>query len=165
MKQNEIYFAKLHKDAKIPTKRVEDGGYDLYPAFDEKDITIYPGETKMIPTGICSAFSSDYVCIEKERGSTGTKGMRNACGVVDSGYRGEWFVPINNTSSKIIVIAKNVEEYVTDSAVIVVYPYDKAISQFIVVPVPQMTTIEVSPDMIMNIASERGTGALGSSEK
>ena len=27
---NELYFAKLREDVKIPTKEVENGGYDIY---------------------------------------------------------------------------------------------------------------------------------------
>ena len=41
---------------------------------------IEPHETVLVPTGIASAFSSDYVAIIKERGSTGSKGIGQRCG-------------------------------------------------------------------------------------
>lgn len=45
------------------------------------------------------------------------------------------------------------------------YPYEKAICQAIVVPVPQNTVEEISVEELQAIPSERGTGALGSSNK
>ena len=92
-----VKFAKVRPTAKIPTKRVEDAGYDIYANFEEPFILINPHETKMIPTGIASACDTDYCFVLKERGSTGTKGMAQRCGIIDSGYRSEWFVPITNT--------------------------------------------------------------------
>ena len=76
-----VKFAKVRPSAIIPTKRVEDAGYDIYANFDEDYITILPHETKMIPTGIVSACDVDYCFILKERGSTGTKGMGQRSGV------------------------------------------------------------------------------------
>ena len=35
-----IKFAKVKPNAKIPTKREEDAGYDIYACFDEDYITI-----------------------------------------------------------------------------------------------------------------------------
>ena len=43
-----IKFAKLKDDVIIPSKRDEDGAYDLYANFDEEEIEIKPHETKMI---------------------------------------------------------------------------------------------------------------------
>ena len=173
--EEELYFAQLREDAVIPSKREEDGAYDVYACFDEDYIVIQPHETKMIPTGICSAFSSDYVAILKERGSTGTKGMGQRAGVVDSGYRGEWFVPITNHNNIPIVIAKqNVEEKDYCEALTgdkeltkahIVYPYNKAICQMIMVQVPKLKVKVVSPEMIKMFKSLRGDGALGSSKK
>lgn len=158
----ELRFAKLHTDAKIPTKEAENAGYDVYAAFDNEHIIIAPGDTVMVPTGICSAFSQDYVMILKERGSTGTKGMGQRSGVIDSGYRGQWFVPItNHNTDKTIVISR---EPIHDDNVIY-YPYSKAICQAILLPVPETCVVECTPDEIMAVESKRGSGALGSSGK
>ena len=106
MNSQKIYFAKMKEGAIIPSKRMEDGAFDIYACFDEDYIEIAPHETKMIPTGLASAFSPSYVAIIKERGSTGTKGMGQRSGVIDSGYRGEWFLPITNHNQKTLVIMK-----------------------------------------------------------
>ena len=82
-----LYWAKVREDAVIPAKRKEDAGYDLYPCFEEDYLEILPHETRMIPLGVASAFSEDWVMILKERGSTGTKGIAQRAGVIDSGYR------------------------------------------------------------------------------
>lgn len=158
----ELRFAKLHADAKIPTKEAENAGYDIYAAFDNEHIIIAPGDTVMVPTGICSAFSRDYVMILKERGSTGIRGMGQRSGVIDSGYRGQWFVPItNHNANKMIVISR---EPIYDDNVIY-YPYSKAICQAILLPVPETCIVECTPDEIAAVESSRGTGALGSSGK
>lgn len=106
IQNNELLWAKVRPDAIIPTKRDEDAGYDIYPCFEEDYVIIPPHETKMIPTGIASAFSENYVAILKERGSTGTKGIAQRCGVIDSNFRGEWLCPITNVSSRDLIISK-----------------------------------------------------------
>lgn len=159
---NDIYFAKINSKAIIPSKREEDGAFDIYACFEEDYLVIEPHQTKMIPTGICSAFSSDYVAILKERGSTGTKGMGQRAGVIDSGYRGEWFIPITNHNDIPIIISKNNICGITN---VKVYPYEKAICQVIMVKVPKLTIKEISIEELMKFESERGTGALGSSGK
>lgn len=172
----EIKFAKLHPDAEIPHKRDEDAGYDIYPSFDEDYILLNAGETKLIPTGICSAFSDDYVMILKERGSTGTKGIGQRSGVIDSGYRGEWMVPItnHNTTGRLFISkydkGETLQRYIEDTNCFVlsediVYSYEKAIAQALLIPVPKSKIIEVTAEEIQNIPSERGDGKLGSSGK
>jgi dUTP pyrophosphatase len=171
---NDLFFAKVRPTAKIPTKDNENMGYDIYADFEENFILIQPHETKMIPTGICSACSEDYAIVLKERGSTGTKGIAQRCGVIDSGYRNEWFVPVTNTTDYPLIISK-----LTDSADILlkklygdispnkitIYPYEKAICQAVVLPVPKMNVKEISLEELKAIPSKRGEGCLGSSGK
>ena len=165
-----VKFAKVRPTAKIPTKRVEDAGYDIYADFEEPFILINPHETKMIPTGIASACDTDYCFVLKERGSTGTKGMAQRCGIIDSGYRSEWFIPITNTTDDYIMIAKS-DDMSTDvfgslpMKKIIRYPYEKAICQALVVPVPTVDVEEYTYEELLAIPSSRGTGALGSSGK
>ena len=158
-----IYFAKLKPNAVIPSKRLEDGAFDIYACFDEDFIYLEPHETKLIPSGIASAFSNDYVAILKERGSTGSKGIGQRCGVIDSGYRGEWFVAMTNHNSQPLVIAK--ESVAHQFEGIVVYPYEKAICQCMMVEVPKLEIEEKSYADLLEMKSERGIGALGSSGK
>lgn len=170
---DDLYFAKVRKTAKIPTKDDENMGYDIYADFEEEYMLIDPHETKMIPTGICSACSEDYAIVLKERGSTGTKGMGQRCGVIDAGYRGEWFVPITNTTNYPLIISKITDEnelitkeYGKIAPVgTIIYPYTKAICQAVVLPVPKMNVKEITYEELKNIKSKRGLGSLGSSGK
>ena len=165
-----VKFAKVRPTAKIPTKRVEDAGYDIYADFEEPFILINPHETVMIPTGIASACDTDYCFVLKERGSTGTKGIAQRCGIIDSGYRDEWFVPITNTTDDYIMIAKS-DDVNTDvfgsipMKKIIRYPYEKAICQALIIPVPTVDVEEYTYEELLAIPSRRGMGALGSSGK
>lgn len=175
----QIYFAKVKQNAIIPNKREEDGCYDVYACFVEDFIQIDPNEIKLVPTGIASAFSSKYRVGIRERGSSGTKGLSIRAGQIDSGYRGEWFIAINNTTDRTIYIAKDEEKalqhekkyWAEDTPVeeilecITIYPYNKAICQVALEEVPQVEVKEISYDVLKNIPSERGTGKLGSSGK
>lgn len=158
-----VYFSKIKPEAKIPTKRDEDAAFDIYACFDEDYIILNPNETKLIPTGIASACSKDYCFILKERGSTGSKGIGLRCGVLDSGYRSEWFVALTNHTNKTIVIAK--EGKCTLDISYTRYPYEKAIAQAMIIPVPQVHINEMPYEDLLKFESERGLGKLGSSGK
>lgn len=168
----EVKFAKVRPDAIIPSKRDEDMGFDIYACFDDDYIVINPHETKLIPTGIASACNPKYGFLVFERGSTGSKGIARRCGVIDSGYRNEWFIGLTNTTDKTMFISKLSEvdtygDYYKDriKKVSFVYPYSKAIAQALVVPVPKVIVDEIPYDELKEIKSERGMGALGSSNK
>lgn len=174
-----VKFAKVRPTAIIPTKREEDAGFDIYANFEEDYMIIQPHETKMIPTGIASACDTDYCFVLKERGSTGTKGMAQRCGVIDSGYRNEIFVPITNTTNSLMIIYKQnvstvdiIKELSSDNAdnlfgteSPITYPYNKAIAQILVIPVPTVDIEECTYEELKAIPSSRGMGALGSSGK
>ncbi len=168
-----IYFSKLKDNAKIPSKRDEDAAFDIYACFDEDYIEIKPHESKLIPTGIASAFDKKYGMIFRERGSTGVKNLKINAGVVDSGYRNEIFVCLYNANINNIRIAKKkfcednytpeeIEKYIKLGYI---YPYEKAIAQALLIPVPETKVVEISYDELKNITSERGMGSLGSSNK
>jgi dUTP pyrophosphatase len=178
-----IKFAKVRPDAIIPSKRNEDMGFDIYACFDEDYILINPHETKLIPTGIASACDPGYGFLLFERGSTGSKGIARRCGVIDSGYRNEWFVGLTNTTDSKLFISKLNSKELTEKLVIdkenpidwhiaenevlnsIVYPYSKAIVQAIITPVLETNEQELTYEDLKAIPSERGLGALGSSGK
>jgi dUTP pyrophosphatase len=164
-KPDEILFAKVNPEAIIPSKRDEDGCYDLYACFEEDQIAIQPGECVLIPLGIASAFSLKFRVELRERGSTGINCMARRAGQIDSGYRGEWFFPLNNTSNRLIVISKALKDKPVVHQEGLFYPYNKAIGQAALEFVPVTTVKEVSYEELKSITSERGTGALGSSGK
>lgn len=167
---NTLFFAKSKAEAKIPNKIDENAGYDIYPCFEEDFITIPPLHTVLVPTGIHSAMSSDYYAQLQERGSTGSKGIKYGAGVIDSGYRGEWFVPITNCNVDALVITKIpvaeiAKHYGMEESDFIVYPYEKAICQAVILPVPKMRVSEISLDELKAIESQRNEGSLGSSGK
>lgn len=159
-----LLFAKVRPDAIIPSKNDEDAGYDIYANFEEDEIIIEPNSIKLIPTGIASCVSDDFALVGRERGSTGVLGMSLRSAVIDSGYRGEIFIPINNTSSDNISISKKYEELTVKDGT-VYYPYNKAIAQLLLVPVPKVNVKEIPYEELKSVPSKRGTGALGSSNK
>lgn len=167
MMNTTVKFAKIRPTAVIPTKRDEDAGFDIYANFEDDFIIIDPHTTTLIPTGIASACDTDYCFILKERGSTGTKGIAQRCGVIDSGYRNEWFVPITNTTNKKIAIVKKDADYIfmKNTSGYTIYPYEKAIAQALIIPVPKVKVEELTYNELKEIASDRGMGALGSSGK
>lgn len=158
-----LYWAKVKPDAKIPQKRLEDAGYDLYPCFDEDYMIIEPHQTKLVPLGVASAFDANYVMILKERGSTGTKGIAQRSGVIDSGYRGEYMAPITNLNTLPLIIKKENAEIDTNG--MLVYPYEKAICQGVLLVMPQLESEEISLDELQAMESLRMDGKLGSSGK
>ena len=181
-----VKFAKVKEGAIIPSKRDEDMGFDIYSCFDEDFIAIAPHETKLIPTGIASACDKDYGIILFERGSTGSRGMARRAGIVDSGYHGEIFVGLTNTTENTLFITKLSNEetlnkyheirpksfwdrlfgsFIKSKNNDIFYPYTKAIAQALVIPVPHTVVEEISYDELCAIESERGMGALGSSNK
>lgn len=160
---NEIFFAKIRKTATIPSKEAENAGFDVYADFEESYKLIPPHETVLIPTGIASSCSPDYCFILKERSSTGIKGIAQRAGVIDSGYRGEWMIPITNVHEDWLCIAKeNVEIPDLNCRV---HPYSKAICQVLIVPVPQVNIIELPYDELKCIDSRRRDNGFGSSGK
>jgi len=165
--EREICFAKMRVDAIIPSKNLENAGYDVYANFPEEYIVIEPHETKMIPTGIASVLPDSLVFVLKERGSTGTNGMGQRAGVIDSGYRGEWFVPITNHNDVPLVIYKCIELLDSDLFPIdtIFYSYKKAVCQAILVDVPVVRIKQIHKDQLSNYVSERGSGSCGSSGK
>ena len=165
---DKLYWAKVKEEAILPTKREEDAGYDLYPCFEEDYLRIDPLTTKLVPLGVASAFDSRYVMFLKERGSSGTKGLAQRSGVIDSGYRGEYMAPITNVNDKPIFIVK--QEALKswsqqEKENCLIYPYEKAICQGVLLVMPQLESEEISYEKLQEIASLRKTGKLGSSGK
>lgn len=99
---------KLNENAVIPTYGTEySAGADLYACTDE-DITINPGETKLIKTGIAIEIPVGYAgFIYARSGLASKKGLApaNKVGVIDADYRGEIMVALYNQSNEPQVIA------------------------------------------------------------
>ncbi len=159
-----IQFAKIREGAVIPSKREEDSDYDLYACFEEEEFVIPAFSTRLIPTGIISAFDAQLGVKFEERGSN-TKwcGIVQA-GVIDSGYRGEWVCAMYNGNPVPVHISKAVSE-VERLPDRVLVPYGKAVCQFHVRQILPTEIVERSAEEILAQKSERGAGKLGSSGK
>ena len=164
MTHQHLYFAKTRRGAIVPAKRAEDSGYDFYSCFEEESITLNPGDIKLISTGIATAFAPGYVLFIKERSSTGSIGLSTRMGVIDSGFRGEIMIGLNNTGNIPIVITKDVTQ-VTKLQDVIRYPYTKAIAQGVVCVIPQLEVEEIDYDELLKINSDRGVSYLGASGK
>ena len=93
---------KLNEKAMIPTYgSASAAGADLY-ACEETEVTILPGETKLIHTGIAMEIPEGLVGLIYARSGLATKkglAPANKVGVVDSDYRGEIMVALHNHGS------------------------------------------------------------------
>jgi dUTP pyrophosphatase len=94
MKLN-VKIKRLNEDAVIPKyAREHDAGFDLIAT---EDVIIEPGETKLIPTGLAFELPPGYeMTIRPRSGVTLKTKLRVQLGTVDSGYRGEIGVIVDN---------------------------------------------------------------------
>ena len=161
---HKILFAKIREGAVIPSKRAEDSDYDLYACFEEEEFVIPAFSTRLIPTGIISAFDEGLGVKFEERGSNSKWCGIVQAGVIDSGYRGEWVCAMYNGNPVPVHITKATDEVLRlDDRVLV--PYGKAVCQFHVREIPRVELCEVPRERVLALASERGAGKLGSSGK
>lgn len=137
----------LREGAKLPTYgTLEAAGADLYACLEET-VTISPGETVFIPTGIALEVPKGCAGLIYARSSMGTKrglAPANKVGVIDSDYRGEIKVVLLNHSQS----AQTVE-------------HGERIAQLLITPV--FTPGFVQVEELDNTA--RGTGGFGSTGK
>ena len=100
---NPIKVKKLRPCAQLPTYGTAfSAGADLYACLEEP-VTIAPGETKKIPTGLSMEIPVGFAGLIYARSGLGTKqglAPANKVGVVDSDYRGEFMVFLHNHSAE-----------------------------------------------------------------
>lgn len=105
-----VNIKKLKSNATIPTYGTPyAAGADLYACLDEA-LTINPGETQFIGTGIALEVPEGYAgLIYARSGLSCKKGLApaNKVGVVDADYRGEITVALHNHSLEAKTIEPN----------------------------------------------------------
>jgi len=88
---------ELEEDVQLPTYAHEtDAGLDIYA---REEITIEPGETKILNTGIKAAIPEGYALLIQPRSGQSVKTklrIANTPGLIDSGYRDDIGVIIEN---------------------------------------------------------------------
>lgn len=93
-----LKIKKLRDDARIPTRaHHDDAGLDVYCC---EKIFIPPHTTVKVPTGFAYEIPDGYCIFAWDKGSVGSKGIKTLGGVLDSGYRGELFIPLHNLNDK-----------------------------------------------------------------
>ncbi len=144
---NTIRVKKLHPAAKLPTYgSLEAAGADLYACLEET-VTIAPGETCFVPTGIALEVPKGCAGLVYARSGLACKrglAPANKVGVVDSDYRGEVKVALHNHG----ILPQTVEP-------------GERVAQFIITPVltPAYEEAEDLSD------TGRGDGGFGSTGK
>ncbi len=98
-----VKVKKLSERAQLPQRETPGAaGADLR-ALLEEPLTIQPGTTAMLPTGLAFEIPEGYVGLIFARSSLGSKrglAPANKVGVIDSDYRGEVKVALHNHSSQ-----------------------------------------------------------------
>ncbi len=141
---SEIRVKILREGANLPTYgSAEAAGADLYACLPEP-VTIEPGETAFIPTGIAMEVPKSCAgLIYARSGLACKKGLApaNKVGVIDSDYRGEIMVALHNHGKTAQTVA-----------------HGERIAQMVITPVltPAYRTAESLDD------TDRGEGGFGS---
>ena len=142
-----IRVKKLKENAILPANGSgEAAGADLYACLDAP-VTIEPGETAWIPTGIALEVPKGCAGLVYARSSLGAKrglAPANKVGVVDSDYRGEIRVVLLNHSKQSQTIEPG-----------------ERVAQFLITPV--LTPAYVEAEELTN--TDRGAGGFGSTGK
>lgn len=144
---NPVRVKRVLEGAKLPTYgSAWAAGADLYACLEET-VTIQPGETVFIPTGIALEVPQGCAGLIYARSSMGAKrglAPANKVGVIDSDYRGQVMVALHNHSA----LPQTVE------------PQER-IAQLLITPVytPGFVETEELSD------TQRGAGGFGSTGK
>ena len=142
-----VSVKKLREGAILPTYgSPEAAGADLYACLDEK-ITIAPGESVFVPTGLSMEIPKGYAgLIYARSGMACKRGLApaNKVGVIDSDYRGEFIVVLHNHGNQ----AQTVD-------------HGERIAQLVITPV--LTPIFEEVDALSD--TERSGGGFGSTGK
>lgn len=142
-----IKVKKLRSNAVLPTYESEfAAGADLHACIDEA-VTVEPGQTQFIPTGLAMEIPVGTVgLIYARSGLACKKGLApaNKVGVIDSDYRGEFIVALHNQGSQSQIVS----------------PGDR-IAQLVIAPVFTPGFYEVKE----LTETERSSGGFGSTGK
>lgn len=139
-----LYVKKLHPQAVMPSRATaQSAGYDLSACLAQP-LTIPPGETRMVPTGLAIQLPEGTAGMVYPRSGLASKfgiTLINAVGVIDSDYRGELKVPLHNHGNAPFLLH-----------------HGDRMAQLVVTPVLFPSVEEVS----QLTQTHRGTGGFGS---
>ena len=144
---DKISVKKLRGNAVLPTYgSAWAAGADLYACLEE-DVTIEPGQTVLIPTGLAMEIPVGYAGLIYARSGLSVKrglAPANKVGVIDADYRGEFMVALLNHGTQAQTIS-----------------HGERIAQLVITPVitPGFQEVEELSDTV------RGAGGFGSTGK
>ncbi len=96
-----VPIQKVRAGARLPVYATEfAAGADLYACLDEP-MTVAPGQTVLVPTGLAFEIPTGYAGLIYARSGLATKqglAPANKVGVIDSDYRGELYICMFNHS-------------------------------------------------------------------
>ena len=153
-----------HKLSQIPTKRLEDSGYDVY-TVQEEDVMLLQGEKFNFNTGLIMEIDQEWGIFFWEKGGFGNKNLSIRAGLTDSGYRGELVVIVTNVDIKPVIFTRNPEKYdsVAKLGKVTVVDLKKALTQIVLMYTPHVKPLVA--DISDLSSSDRGAGKFGSSGK
>ena len=142
MKQ--VAVKRIRENAIFPTYATPcAAGADLYACLDEP-VTLLPGQTVMIPLGYSMELPAGYAGLVFARSGLAAKrdlAPANKVGVIDSDYRGEFWVPLHNHGAQMQTVC-----------------HGERIAQMIIMPYLAVDFIEAQTLS----ETERGQGGFGS---
>lgn len=146
-----IEVKQLHADASLPKPATEGAaGFDLCACI-ERPLALYPGDCRLIPTGIAIHIQDEGVAaMLLPRSGLGHKRgivLGNLTGLIDSDYQGEIFISAWNRSEP-------------DTKPYTIHPFQR-IAQMIFVPVLHPRLIEVDEFSLMTEREAAGFGSTG----
>ena len=140
----DVKIKRLSPGAVLPTKAHEhDAGWDFYMPVDMETVTLWPGNRRIIKTGLSVAIPAGWYLQIMSRSGLASKLIDARAGVIDCTYRGEIGIMLHNDGGTF-------EREIN--------PGDK-IAQGVFLMVPNVNWEEV--DVLDETA--RGTGGYGSS--
>lgn len=160
MSKVDIRVEICREDIKLPTyANFGDAGMDVCSAVD---IEIKPGDTIAIPTGIKMAIPVGYEVQVRPRSGISLKTplrVPNSPGTIDSGYRDELHIIINNISTRddgIFSVSEKGNKQGT-------YKINKGdrIAQLVLMEVPQINWVEVESVKDEGVNRGGGFGSTG----
>lgn len=159
----QIPIELCHKDAAIPQyAHISDSGLDVYAL---EDITVKPGETLLVPTGIKVAIPVGYELQVRPKSGRALKTklrVANTPGTIDQGYRDEIKVIIENVEAPIKDITYDFDEKGRPVITSILHGSDFTIGkgekfcQLVLAMVPKASFYRV--DTVLGIGENRGGG-------
>ena len=141
-----VLIKKLNPSVQLPSYKPNGASGMVLMAFIEKPISLEPGTSCLVPTGLSVAFPEEYEIQIRPRSGLAAKNnisVLNTPGTIDSDYRGELKIILFNHSSKNFIINNN-----------------DRVAQIVFAPIIKME-LEETNELPKSIRGEGGFGSTG----